>query len=501
MALIKAELALGQEEQVEAVKNLIIAERIQEGLSAHEPELAKVKERVILVVGHHLYAQLKKSMPVIGPSPFPDFVNLPSPEVVRMKDEKLMHLVPEGLFNFGPGNVNKLDIGRVFGREDFLYQNPFEPEDCKLMFLYPYYLDKYPVTNWHYHIFCKETGYDRPDHWEGGKFAEGMEDYPVVNVSYRDAVAYAKWTEKVLPLAHEYEKATRGKNGRIYSWGSRWSENSTFEKDLSEDSGYDVNNDIVELLDEDDGTLFEMLSEIKDGIESVEEKKPFNPATPVTGALNMTEEEILDGEKNIFGKPLGIMEDKPVDAKGQFDYIINMPIPRNNLNLNIKEFKALLAGTISLLFEEKVAIVKNFPHYHQWQLDQLNEIMVSEKKKFQELVEKHKKEVLEKQRYSLNPEEDLGGDRKLLPVKHPSLKESVYGIVGLTGNIFEITSTTHELDSDFIQIRGGSYLSRDQEEDFKAYNYRYISKDDKYPDVGFRCAKPIFSPKDIQKEG
>ncbi len=98
-----------------------------------------------------------------------------------------------------------------------------------------------------------------------------------------------------------------------------------------------------------------------------------------------------------LGKALG---DKAGQFKGdgktaaqQYDDIINVQIPSHNLSFDEMEFKTLLAGSISLLYEEKMAIIQQVPQLTQHKITELTRILNEEKKKFTQLNKKHQEEL------------------------------------------------------------------------------------------------------------
>jgi eukaryotic-like serine/threonine-protein kinase len=78
-----------------------------------------------------------------------------------------------------------------------------------------FYIDKTEVSNAAYAQFCAETRHALPR-----GFAADKPDLPVVNVLILDARAFAEWAGKRLPKGREWEKAARGKDGRLFPWGN-----------------------------------------------------------------------------------------------------------------------------------------------------------------------------------------------------------------------------------------------------------------------------------------
>ncbi len=90
------------------------------------------------------------------------------------------------------------------------------------VYLDDYEIDQYPVTNFYYQTFVKETHREPPQSWMGSRLPPGKGNHPVSFVNWFDANDYCEWAGKRLPTEAEWEKAARGTDGRMFPWGKKY---------------------------------------------------------------------------------------------------------------------------------------------------------------------------------------------------------------------------------------------------------------------------------------
>jgi formylglycine-generating enzyme required for sulfatase activity/tRNA A-37 threonylcarbamoyl transferase component Bud32 len=150
----------------------------------------------------------------------------------------LMH-VPAGEFKMGSA---------VQDADAFIEESPQHT-----LFLDLFLIGKYNVTNAQFEAFTTATGYKTTAEKEGngyiyaesswkdaagadwrhpkgpGSEINGKDNYPVVLVTWDDAVAFCQWASTVtrraitLPTEAQWEKAARGMRGRLFPWGGTFS--------------------------------------------------------------------------------------------------------------------------------------------------------------------------------------------------------------------------------------------------------------------------------------
>ncbi len=136
--------------------------------------------------------------------------------------------VPAGPFLYGPEmTYERLELAPP-------------PRPLQEISLAEFWIGRYPVTYAEWQGFLQATGYKWAGRWYAirqgwrgwlRKFAvcpaypPQMANYPIVDVSLADALAYCRWLSErlerpcTLPTEFQWEKAARGPDGRTYPWG------------------------------------------------------------------------------------------------------------------------------------------------------------------------------------------------------------------------------------------------------------------------------------------
>ncbi len=74
--------------------------------------------------------------------------------------------------------------------------------------LLEYQIARVPVTNAQYAIYVTDSGAKPPEHWRGGKVSPGLENHPVVHVTWHDAMAYCYWLSQKIDKPISLPSAT-----------------------------------------------------------------------------------------------------------------------------------------------------------------------------------------------------------------------------------------------------------------------------------------------------
>ncbi|WP_455200737.1 formylglycine-generating enzyme family protein [Kaarinaea lacus] len=224
-----------------------------------------------------------------------------------LTDTGAMVFVPAGSFTLGSNKIDDSGKQQEYGLVNPLYVDE-HPQQTQV--LNGFFIDKYEVTNAAYKKFVKQTKRKEPFGWSqnGYNLVEKRlratdldtlrwiateyfkldldvttmskpallkamlndqrvkDTLPITGVTWFDANEYCRWAGKRLPTEFEWEKASRGPDGREYPWGNEWDPDVTntgdntdwpegitpvgsFPKNLSPYGGYDMSGNVWEWVD------------------------------------------------------------------------------------------------------------------------------------------------------------------------------------------------------------------------------------------------------------
>jgi formylglycine-generating enzyme required for sulfatase activity/serine/threonine protein kinase len=141
-----------------------------------------------------------------------------------------------------PSGSTKADLVEIPGGTFQMGRNDGPPQERPehSVTVPAFYMDRTEVTNAEYAEFVRDMGYEAPSHWVKGQPLPGQEQWPVVNVSPKDAEAFAAWRSKRdgvtyrLPTEEEWEFAARsGGEYKAYPWGDTWQDKRAVVKEAT----------------------------------------------------------------------------------------------------------------------------------------------------------------------------------------------------------------------------------------------------------------------------
>ncbi len=161
-------------------------------------------------------------------------MDLPSTITVRGTE---MIYIPAGTFLMGSNGEEREQPARYVGKAQ-------REQPARYVDVDGFYIARYPVTNAQYRECVEASACQPPEetssHTRESYYGNPQYDrYPVIYVSWHDALAYCSWLgeetgqEIRLPTEAEWEKAARGTDGRVYPWGDEFDKSKCNSKEES----------------------------------------------------------------------------------------------------------------------------------------------------------------------------------------------------------------------------------------------------------------------------
>ena len=172
--------------------------------------------------------------PTLTATAMPAFTPTPTlgigSSIIRSADGMVMMYVPAGEFTMGSDADDAMSECVKF-RNDCLRDWFIDEEPPHQVYLGAYWIDETEVTNSMYALCIKagrcsyqfrNNSFTRSDYSINPKYG----NYPVMFVTWEQSKTYCVWAGGRLPTEAEWEKASRGTEGRIYPWGNQFTDNT-----------------------------------------------------------------------------------------------------------------------------------------------------------------------------------------------------------------------------------------------------------------------------------
>jgi len=175
--------------------------------------------------GQIIQGQLLEALPLV--SPYQPEIELARADISRLtltpEDEPtgILELFSDAIPKLGIGPEMVVIPGGQYLKGDHQGDGDFDEQPLAETRIKGFAIGRYEVTFAQYDLFCRQTHCDRPDDQEWGRG-----DRPVMNVSWKEALAYTQWlSEKTgrpyrLPSDAEWEYAHRAGEMSRYAWGN-----------------------------------------------------------------------------------------------------------------------------------------------------------------------------------------------------------------------------------------------------------------------------------------